>query len=236
MSSSITRQCQACNSEFQIDRYSVSKGAGKYCSLKCKYSVGRTVRTCQRCLKSFESKMSGNKMFCSKGCKDVSLTLICIKCETPFTVQPYRIKQGARYCSAACWRAVEVTKKQSVVSIPCVDCGDTLRTKSSGRCQTCYRRHRNRRIKQEVIDAYGGKCACCGESAFEFLTVDHKHNDGAQHRYEHFQKSGRMLFGGAMYMQIIRDNFPEMFQILCWNCNLAKSLFGECPHIKASRD
>jgi hypothetical protein len=39
-----------------------------------------------------------------------------------------------------------------------------------------------RRCKQKIIDAYGGKCQCCGESIFEFLSIDHIHNDGAQER------------------------------------------------------
>ncbi len=29
---------------------------------------------------------------------------------------------------------------------------------------------------------------------------------------------------------LITNNFPKGFQILCWNCNYAKGVFGECPH------
>ena len=31
---------------------------------------------------------------------------------------------------------------------------------------------------------------------------------------------------------IIENNFPKGFQILCHNCNVAKGLYGECPHEK----
>lgn len=37
------------------------------------------------------------------------------------------------------------------------------------------------------------------------------------------------------YSWIIRNNFPEMFQTLCFNCNFAKAIFGECPHNKISK-
>lgn len=43
---------------------------------------------------------------------------------------------------------------------------------------------RRRRLRAEVIAAYGGRCACCGEATPEFLSIDHVNNDGAQHRRE----------------------------------------------------
>jgi hypothetical protein len=81
--------------------------------------------------------------------------------------------------------------------------------------------HRSRR--KSVIEYYGGKCACCGETTYEFLTIDHINNDGAKHRKE-IRKN--------LYLWIIQNNFPEGFQILCWNCNCAKGFHGECPHKK----
>src|SRR5881396_3810055 len=44
------------------------------------------------------------------------------------------------------------------------------------------RRVRYAALRAEGIGAYGGKCACCGETTFEFLTIDHVRNDGKQHR------------------------------------------------------
>jgi hypothetical protein len=37
-------------------------------------------------------------------------------------------------------------------------------------------------IREDVIAAYGGRCACCGEFERDFLTLDHVNNDGAEHR------------------------------------------------------
>src|SRR5579862_852097 len=39
-----------------------------------------------------------------------------------------------------------------------------------------------RKLKQEVLRAYGGKCECCGEAHLEFLTLDHINGDGFEHR------------------------------------------------------
>lgn len=56
------------------------------------------------------------------------------------------------------------------------DCGESAIIK--GRCLL----HFNRAKKQAVIDAYGGSCVCCGETAFEFLSIDHLKGNGAAHR------------------------------------------------------
>lgn len=77
--------------------------------------------------------------------------------------------------------------------------------------------------KARVIEAYGGKCACCGETVIPFLTIDHIANNGAEHRRE---------IGGSssIYWWLVNQGFPEGFQVLCWNCNAAKHLVGVCPH------
>src|SRR5262245_20214343 len=37
-----------------------------------------------------------------------------------------------------------------------------------------YSKRCNRRLRAEMILAFGGRCECCGESQPEFLTLDHK--------------------------------------------------------------
>lgn len=81
-------------------------------------------------------------------------------------------------------------------------------------------------VKIKIIEAYGGKCVCCGEKAMEFLTIDHINNDGAEDRKNNGKKSG-----GKLYRWLIRNNFPkDNYQLLCYNCNCAKGFFGYCPH------
>ena len=83
-----------------------------------------------------------------------------------------------------------------------------------------------RDFKVKVINGYGGKCACCGEKQIEFLSVDHANGDGAEER----RKLGKKINSGALYRMIIRENFPDRYQILCFNCNMALGFFGYCPH------
>ena len=79
-------------------------------------------------------------------------------------------------------------------------------------------------LKAEVINAYGGKCACCGEAHVEFLTIDHTQGDGAAHR----AKCGK---GRGIYRDIVKQGFPkDKYQCLCLNCNIALGFYGYCPH------
>lgn len=107
----------------------------------------------------------------------------------------------------------------------CVICGKPVRT-SHLCCQECVSRQGNRqqRFKQAVLDYYGRACVCCGESEETFLCVDHINNDGSQHRKE-------IGVGSKLMEWLVRQGFPEGFQMLCWNCNAGKYLNGGiCPH------
>ena len=90
-------------------------------------------------------------------------------------------------------------------------------------------RDKQRLIRMKVLKHYSGgdpKCKCCGELEIKFLSMDHINNDGNVHR-KSISKSGR---GGNMTYWILLHGFPEGFQVLCYNCNLAKGLYGVCPH------
>jgi hypothetical protein len=85
-----------------------------------------------------------------------------------------------------------------------------------------------------VIDNLGGKCACCGETMREFLTVDHVNGDGSEHR--------KALSGNSrsssiqIYREIRRLGYPrDRFRVLCFNCNCAIGCWGYCPHTSATR-
>lgn len=78
---------------------------------------------------------------------------------------------------------------------------------------------------------YGGdppKCACCGESEIKFLMLDHINNDGNVQRRRLF---GENKSSGRFYSWLIKNNFPEGYQVLCANCNWGKQMNnGICPH------
>ena len=92
-----------------------------------------------------------------------------------------------------------------------------------------YWNNRNRQIakqkRKEVFNHYGQKCVCCGETTYEFLVIHHTNGGGNQHR----KKVG---YGTKFYTWLIKNSFPEGYQILCHNCNMAKGFYGECPHDK----
>jgi len=86
--------------------------------------------------------------------------------------------------------------------------------------------HKRRRL--EALIHYGGdtpKCSCCSESHIEFLTVDHIDGHGNQHRKEHGGDSSTNF-----YLWLEKNNYPKGFQVLCWNCNCSKGIYGFCPH------
>ncbi len=85
-----------------------------------------------------------------------------------------------------------------------------------------YRRQRDR-----VIQEYGSRCACCGETTKEFLALDHINGDGREHR-KAVIGSGRGSSG--FYSWVIRHKFPPDLQLLCHNCNSSLGYYGYCPH------
>lgn len=85
------------------------------------------------------------------------------------------------------------------------------------------KRYRLKR-RQDVLVAYGGKCACCGEAQNEFLSIDHIDGGGREHR--------RQIGTGAnvLYHWLRKNDYPEGFRVLCHNCNAARGFYGYCPH------
>lgn len=81
-----------------------------------------------------------------------------------------------------------------------------------------------RKIKVEVVAAYGGKCSCCGETDTVRLAIDHINGNGIQDR----DKLGR---GRVMYVHLRKLGYPkDDYQLLCHNCNMSKGFWGVCPH------
>ena len=100
-----------------------------------------------------------------------------------------------------------------------------------------FRQHHDEMLKQNrerarqqrllVLGHYGGnppKCTCCGETAYEFLTIDHIDGHGNKHRLD-LGSEGR-----SFYLWMIRMGLPAGFRVLCLNCNFALGHYGYCPH------
>ena len=66
------------------------------------------------------------------------------------------------------------------------------------------------------------ECVCCGELEIKFLGIDHINGGGTKHR---------KATGSKYMMHWLKVNgYPEGFQTLCHNCNMAKGFYGICPH------
>lgn len=81
-----------------------------------------------------------------------------------------------------------------------------------------------RALREEVLAHYGGVCVCCGERRYEFLSIDHTRGDGNKHRRE-------MPRAKKLASWLKSNGYPaEGFRVLCHNCNMARGLYGHCPH------
>jgi len=150
---------------------------------------------------------------------------LCPRCGQP-SYNTYKLCQDCRR------KEYEKKRKGFLEQGLCKTCGKhPIRKHDSTLCQICWDRLKtNRKIRAHkrrklVINHYGGKCACCGETQFEFLTIDHKNNDGAKHK-----RALKSKDTSALCKWIIDNNFPDYLQVLCYNCNCAKGVYGSCPH------
>jgi hypothetical protein len=95
--------------------------------------------------------------------------------------------------------------------------------------QTKLKYRKKRKLK--ILNYYSNgtlRCACCSENRIEFLTIDHVKGDGAKHR--------RQIGSGSLYVWLIKNNYPDGFRVLCFNCNSSYGLFGYCPHQKEKKE
>jgi hypothetical protein len=113
---------------------------------------------------------------------------------------------------------------------PCSICGGPRR---KGRrlpyCHICGARINTQKTTAELrlkaIEAYGGKCSCCGEDEPLFLQFHHVNGDGHVLRKEHGN-------GGPQFLRwLIREGYPNNIELLCANCHFGKHMnSGTCPH------
>lgn len=95
-----------------------------------------------------------------------------------------------------------------------------------------YARQQALQLRTEFLAAYGGSCACCGETEPAFLCLDHMNRDGVH---------DRAITGGrnvGVIRRLKREGWPKNgYRLLCANCNTATAWGRECPHrLKGVRD
>lgn len=85
------------------------------------------------------------------------------------------------------------------------------------------------KLRMEILQHYSGgspQCACCGEANVPFLTIDHITGGGVKQR-----KALHVSSVAGFYTWLRKNGYPEGYQVLCFNCNGAKSGSGKrfCP-------
>lgn len=157
----------------------------------------------------------------------------------PATCHPGRRREGRGLCKS-CYQ--KQARSGEIIKDPAT-CHPEKNALAHGLCAPCYAREkysedpekyqayardmqkRNRALlREEMIGAYGGRCACakCPETNSAFLTLDHVGGGGKEHRQR---------VGSHTYADLRRQGWPEDgYRLLCWNCN-AMIRFGDpCPH------
>lgn len=81
------------------------------------------------------------------------------------------------------------------------------------------------KLRQRVFTEYGGRCVCCGDSCIHFLQMTHP--DG---RYAPHVTEIGYCGGHAVCWYLERNNYPEVYRLLCANCLRALGSFQFCPH------
>lgn len=144
----------------------------------------------------------------------------CVKCGVPKTLDNFAIAKANRFgrhrhckaCGAVdtmktYWEDPEPYRKKGVENV----------------------QSRRKIRKIAVLEHYGKSCACCGESNSKLLTVDHIVPIGGT--------KARVEAGHRCIVDwLVTHDFPEGFQILCWNCNIGRYHNGGiCPHKEGSQ-
>lgn len=152
---------------------------------------------------------------------------------------------GRKRCER-CTRRLQATKerrraRRDVVG-QCQSC-ESQTTVGHKHCEQCREamaaRARSDRadLRKTIFDHYGLACICCGESEPRFLTIDHKDNNGAEHRRHLAQeltagrRPHREMGGVIIYRWLIKNGFPDGYETKCTNCNTGRHQNGGiCPH------
>lgn len=137
-------------------------------------------------------------------------TKICTKCNKEFPISNFTTHNSKKNSYPSCNKCVSVWTRQWY-------------SKNKTRRRQ-WINNRRKLLRIEMINAYGGKCNCCGETEIKFLAIDHINGEGRKDR-ERF--SGYEVF----MLHLKQSGYPkDKYQVLCHNCNAAKGFYGQCPH------
>ena len=179
----------------------------------CPKKAAKGKRLCSKCLiRSRAYRLKRNRKFKKER--------RCAKCGSR------DLMRGRKTCNKCNDYALKKQKERFKKGL-CCSCGRKARP-GKWSCFRCFRKMTPvyKRYKEDVVAAYGGKCACCGVSEISFLCVDHIKRDGSKER----KRLGTSGAGPAFYRRLKKLGYPKRYQVLCMNCNFSRHLLGECAH------
>ncbi|MBD0372781.1 MAG: hypothetical protein ICV60_18195 [Pyrinomonadaceae bacterium] len=230
----VTKQCERCEGNYLVAPRKANDS--RFCSRACQQAKKAVVKKiCAACGKEYEAWLcrAEHSTYCSMKCRNKGYeskalqgySKRCNECRGVKSLSEFsqvfhrgklRYRSKCRACLRACHSSEQVKERQKLAYLQ-----DRERRLDKNKE---YIKVRTRELRAQIINSYGGKCVCCGESTLEFLAIDHIFDDGAQHRRE------SKLRGLAFYNWLIKQGCPKTFQLLCHNCNTAKAFYATCPH------
>ena len=156
-------------------------------------------------------------------------------------------RKGIVRCDQCASERCEISKRQKARRPKgyCRSCLVRKAIRGRSTCKICRERERirgkqqYRQVRQDVIELYGGKCACiadgiaCDDDNHKHLQLDHKNNDGGKER----KSLPLTLRGGRFYQLVLKQGKRDDLQLLCANCHSAKRYGGCCgeDHARANQ-
>ena len=167
---------------------------------------------------------AGYSVDINSGKRNTLIQCLC-KCGNIKVLKATLVKNGTLSSCGCTWHKSRLTdterleRKQQIVNYQ-----KEYRRKNKTKL-TAGKRNAARSAREEGIKHYGGKCVCCGEANEAFLTMEHINGR---------DKTKRRITGQKAWLDAKWNNWPTDITLLCYNCNCAKGVFGECPHKKQS--
>jgi len=221
------RTCKKCGKSFPLDTFP-------------SYGKGRR-HECRTCYKSRMAQWWRDKNAGITKPKTDDKERECKQCGNVFLIEEFALvytinSRGVNYRQHTCKNcAREIhAKRQRKARAENPEKYRAIQSKSWNKNKEKYnenKRIENKRIKDAAFNAYGGyKCACCGESEENMLNMDHIAEDGSIHRKEIGLVRGKSG-GNSIYRWLAENDYPQGFQVLCYNCNISKHRNGGiCSH------
>lgn len=144
-------------------------------------------------------------------------------CQNPECGKPFQPVNGRQIaCSTPCYRRTPDSRERARLRAADDRAVDPDRVRA-------HSREYFDRVRNLILSHYGRRCACCGST--EDLSLDHMNGDGHERRAA---LSGNMRHGSGWrtYLFVIREGYPDDYQILCRSCNRSKGRAAHCklPH------